>query len=598
MRRLFPSGQFLLCCLALLPPAPLRAADHWVRVESPYFTVFTTGSAKIARGWAAELERFRLMLQPYVAAPEDRLRPVTVILFPSDRAMRPFKPLEKGKPQMVEGLFVNFCDSHAIGLRLDGDPARTRRIIFHEAVHWYSNASDVALPLWLEEGIAEVYSTFQVNQDTCSFGYPIREHLRMLALAPRWSMARLAATTHESLTYNEGSRATEFYAQAWLSAHYLLFGKDTPGRSSIARYVEALGAAADPAQAFAQAFGMDFAGFNQRLTAYRSGGHYTVRNFPLPAGDLEKTLVARPATEAEVELALGTFLLGARQASTPESDRHLLRAAALAPENPVVWQVLGEGAMIAKKFDDADGYFARAAATGSTSYFVYHCLGFCRLRGQDWAHGYPDAVAARQSLQDFRRALAMNPRFEALAGLMFADETYDARDRELLEHGARLAPKSGLIQVGLAACDLKAGHRREGREELETVLQAGSDATTEARELATRILHSDDWNACMKQVAGLFDQQRYREAVALIDAVYEQFPEPNFRTTLKLNRRNAVESARLNEAVELANNGSLMTAKKRLQEILESDVEPQTRARARRLLEEITRQEARGPGRR
>jgi hypothetical protein len=94
MRHTFPLKSFVLGVLAFLLPVALGAKEQrWVSVSSPYFTVLTPESERVARVWASELERFRLMLQQVVVAPEKRLRPVTVVLFSSDRAMRPFKPL-------------------------------------------------------------------------------------------------------------------------------------------------------------------------------------------------------------------------------------------------------------------------------------------------------------------------------------------------------------------------------------------------------------------------------------------------------------------------------------------------------------------------
>ena len=604
MWRILPPKFCFLCLVVFLLPVALRAREQrWVSVSSPYFTVLTPESEKVARVWAAELERFRLMLQQVLVAPDKRLRPVTVVLFSSDRAMKPFKPLEKGKPQKVDGLFVNFGDSHAIELSLESTPVQIRRIIFHEAVHWYSNASEMAMPLWLEEGVAEVYSTFQVKPDgTCSFGHTINEHIAALQGLPRWSMEKLALTARDSLQYNEGDRATQFYAEAWLATHYLLFGKDTPGRTSLARYLEALGTADSSAQAFQQAFGVDYAGFNRRLGAYVKGGHYSIYSYRQPADDIDKKLVVKPASEAAVQLALGTLLLGARQQATPESEAYLRRAAALAPQDPVVWQVLGEGAMLGKQLDEAEKYFAQAVASGSDSYYTHYCLGYCRLRGVDWNNGLVDTAATLASVRDFRRALSLNPRFvpayEALAGLMYAVESYEPKDRELLEQGIRLAPENGMVDVGLAACDLKAGRREAGRQRLGLVLQTTRGVGPEARSLAEGILQSDDWNAMMEELNGLFESRRFAEAITLIDAARDKFPEPKFRSILRQNRQNAENAVRINRAIDLANNGEVQAAKDLLEQMTAAEVNPQARAEARRLLDDIAKSELRAAGRR
>lgn len=588
----------LLCLAAIAALSPLWGKETWVSVRSEHFTVLTPARPEVARTWALELERFRVMLQEVVNVPESRVRPVTVVLFPSDRAMRPFKPLEKGKPQDVAGLFVNFCDSHAIELSLEADAAEIRRVIFHEAVHWYSSAGDLPLPLWLEEGVAEVYSTFAVAPDgTCSFGNVIQAHLRLLAGDSRWSMQQLATTGHGSLEYNEGDRASRFYAESWLAVHYLLFGRDTPGRASVTRYLEAQARAVSLEAAFQQAFGVGYDGFKGRLDAYLNGGHYLIYHYRMEAGVIEKRLVSRPATPAEVELALGTLLVGAQRQDEAGTEARLQRAAALAPENPVAWQVLGEKAMMDQRLDDAERYFAKAVDAGSGSYYAHYSLGYCRTRSISAAPDLLDSSAALEAVRDFRKAMELNPRFvpayEGLAGLMFALDAYEPADRKRLEQGERLAPDSGMIDVGLAACDLREGQRERGRHRLGLALE-NPRVAPEARTLAAEILQGDEWNELMQRLDTLFDRQRYAEVVALIDSVHDRFTETRFRDTLRLNRRRAADFGRIHEAVALANSGNRPAAEKLLQEVVDSAAEAGAKREAQRLLGELTRSGATG----
>ena len=86
----------VLLALSLLAP-PARAKEQWVVVSMPHFRVLTTAPAATARKWALELERFTVMLHEVVNVPEAMVRPLTVVLFRTDRAMRPYKPLEKGR---------------------------------------------------------------------------------------------------------------------------------------------------------------------------------------------------------------------------------------------------------------------------------------------------------------------------------------------------------------------------------------------------------------------------------------------------------------------------------------------------------------------
>ena len=71
------------------------------------------------------------------------------------------------------------------------------------------------LPLWLNEGLAELYSSFQLRGKKAAIGRPIDSHIHWLrdhALIP---VGELFAIDHSSKDYNEGSRRGVFYAQSW-----------------------------------------------------------------------------------------------------------------------------------------------------------------------------------------------------------------------------------------------------------------------------------------------------------------------------------------------------------------------------------------------
>jgi Tfp pilus assembly protein PilF len=586
--------HFLTCGLLLLSvliPTRAVADEAWTLVQSPYFTVLTTAQPEKARLWAMELERFRLVLGQVVTVPESNLRPVTVVIFPNDRAMRPYKPLEKGKPQQIAGLFVKFGDSNAIMLALDANPEQVRRTIFHEVVHWYSHAGEGTLPMWLEEGVAEVYSTFTADAaGNCVFGGPIKEHMLALNRDRGWSFEKIATTPRGALEYNKGNRADIFYAGSWVAAHYLLFGKDSPGRPAILSYLEARAREGDTPAVFARAFGTDYAGFRAHLIGYQDGGKYVKQRITLPAGEIDKNLITRRATPAEVDLGLGMLLIGSSSEHRPAGIRRVERAAAAAPENPMAWQVLGEAALLDNNEAAAEANFEKAVAAGSESADVHHNHGVFLSRRASLPDGTIDSDAAKQSIQAFRRALILNPRlvpaYEGIAAIIFATENYDPRDRELLEAGARIAPDNLDIDLGLAACDLRAGRRERGRERLKWVAQS-PQVTARTRDHAESILHADEWNEVSEKISVLFSAGHYSQAVALIDEARVRFPERRYAESLAANRRDASALHLINQAVDLANSGDRRAASGRLQQVLASDAPPRLKNQAQSLLDQI-----------
>ena len=108
------------------------AAAEWRRIDSPNFVVIGDVSARTWRSVAIEFEGFRetltrVMTERATSTPV----PTIGIVFPSDRAFTPFKPLYQGKPVPSAGLFVGRQDANYIAVVTEGDVDRMR-IVFHE----------------------------------------------------------------------------------------------------------------------------------------------------------------------------------------------------------------------------------------------------------------------------------------------------------------------------------------------------------------------------------------------------------------------------------------------------------------------------------
>ena len=139
------------------------AAAEWRRIDSPNFVVIGDVSARTLRSVAIEFEGFRetltrVMTERATSTPV----PTIVIVFPSDRAFTPFKPLYQGKPVPSAGLFVGRQDANYIAVVTEGDVDRMR-IVFHEYAHLVISNVMRHVPAWLNEGLAEFYSTYQLR---------------------------------------------------------------------------------------------------------------------------------------------------------------------------------------------------------------------------------------------------------------------------------------------------------------------------------------------------------------------------------------------------------------------------------------------------
>jgi hypothetical protein len=104
----------------------------------------------------------------------------------------------------------------------------SERALSHELVHAFLEHAGPRRPLWLEEGLAEFYSTAQFDSKGWTIGRAIDPHVRLLNQSPWLGEREFFEARPDSALREEGSRITRFYAQSWAVVHYLLSPKASP----------------------------------------------------------------------------------------------------------------------------------------------------------------------------------------------------------------------------------------------------------------------------------------------------------------------------------------------------------------------------------
>jgi tetratricopeptide (TPR) repeat protein len=599
------SGALIAAVAAILAAAPEQAAEPaWVKVTADSFEILTPAGEKVARRWATEFEQFRRGLQEIFPVPTGRLRPVTVVLFPDDRAMAPFVPLEQGRPAKAGGFFVRANEASTIMVSLARNAPETRRIIFHEAGHWHLSAREAALPLWLDEGLAEVFATFALSgPDSFTFGAAIDAHVDLLRGEKLLPLPNLLGVGRDSLLYHEGTRTGIFYAESWALAHYLFFGRQSPGRAAVQRYLELLPVVRSPDDAFLTAFDVDYQGMEHALRRYIAGGAYHTHRYPRAQDAIAGSLRLGPADPADLELAWGSLLLGTRSAA--EAEPHLGRAAALAPADARAWELLGHIAMARKDFPAAQTLLGKAAAAGSRSALVYHNLAVARLPEllePPLPGAIVDPEAMDRAAADFRRAIMLAPAhvasYEGLAGVQHGMATPLAADIELLERGRRYAPGNVMLEAGIAAGECRAGRVAAGRARLERLCAQQPDSVDPGMIYARSILASETLRADVEEINRLTADHRLDEVIATADRALARPLDPVQRQSFVAVRRRAADTQKIAAAVDLANRGRVAEARRDLRELLDHEPERSIAQEAGRLLRELEKGDERGaPGR-
>ena len=277
--------------------APAHA--EWRRAESQHFIVYSDVAERRLREHTRRLERFRALLALYYPVDEARPAPRLHVYLVGDAT-----DLHTAVPHVggsVAGIYAaDHNGARAVFL------AGSVTVLQHEYTHHFMNQyGSGAFPAWLVEGLAEYFSTANVDVQPVRVGTAdagrvsslIKHTSSMHRIQPqKLPLETVLTSTTWQLSRDQG---LAFYAQSWLLTHYLL--RDPERKLQLASYVRAIRDGADPLAAFPKAFGSDIATFNSALGLYlRNGMQFSQLEIELPEPTIEVT--ALPASADAVLL--------------------------------------------------------------------------------------------------------------------------------------------------------------------------------------------------------------------------------------------------------------------------------------------------------
>ncbi len=435
----------------LLSVVPVCAAG-WCRIQAPPFELFTDAGESSGRRILRQMQEMRRVVSRHWPESQQPLRILLLASEPEYQALRPSETARAFFQSSGERDYIVMYAGDAVALRA----AR------HEYVHAVFQHTSVHLPKWLEEGLADFFSTAEVGSTSALLGPPVREHLGVLKHAGWLDAATLAAIDARSEEYNNAGQAGVFYAQSWAAVHMLMLGEGW--RGGMPGFLDRLAKGEEQETAFEAAFARPW------KEAIRDLGPY-IRQRRLPLAEIalppEKASAPPPAqrmttpeaklSEAEVALVAG------RPGYAEEIYRSLAQDYPLSPQ-----AATGLASIAMQRHDYAESarYLKQAMELGARDASTL----------LEYAMLIRDSGGRRSEVLSYlRQAAEANPRHPEVRFLLGLEAASEKRyDEALLNYRAavEVLPRQSSFWHALAMTLIQAGRREEAVRAARNALEA------------------------------------------------------------------------------------------------------------------------------
>ncbi|MGA9771845.1 MAG: tetratricopeptide repeat protein [Blastocatellia bacterium] len=460
--------------LITLTASPVLAKDKWISLSTKNLYVISNADEGDTREMALKIEQFHYVFTRLFGIRTEGFLPVTVILFKNDGAFKPYKPLYNGKPANVSGYFQPGQDENIIALTINSNVEHPMSIIFHEYTHMLNSYTPREWPLWLKEGLAELYSTFDVTKKEVTLGKPISHHVYRLRETKFLPLQDLFNVQHSSAAYNERDKQSIFYAESWALTHYIMFGENRARQPQLVEFAKLIGENVSVERAFAQAFKTDTATIEKELRRYIGKDSYPGMIYTLSNTEGDKEATVKPLSEAEVQFHLGNLLM--RTNRLDEAETYFRQAIALDANLARPFEGLGFIEMRRDHYDKAVEHFKQAATRDSKNHLAHY---YYAEALQHESNGQINAELAAKIIDELKTAIKLRPQFAQsyylLGYILLATDGNLKIGADAMKMAIRLAPQTRHYAFTLAQIQIRMKDYAAAKKSLEPLLAADEE---------------------------------------------------------------------------------------------------------------------------
>ncbi len=502
--------------LILMTATPIMAKDNWIQVRSKNFFLIGNASERDVKRVATRLEQFREAFRNLFSGSDlSGSVPTNVVVFKSAGSYKPFLPRRSdGKADTgIAGYFQPGEDVNYITLTTEGPDDETFGTIFHEYVHAILeiNFGKSEVPTWFNEGLAEYYQTFQIEDDIkVKLGLPQANHLALLQQSKLMPLDMLFNATGQQVHATGGHSRSIFYSQSWALVHYLL---QTGKGERLERFLGSMAKGTAAEAAFKDAFQIDYATMEKELRKYVGQGSYkysivTFKNKLTFESDMQIAAL----DEATSNAYLGDLLYHTHRFD--DAEPYLSAALKLDPNSSMANTAMGMVKIRQRKWDDAGAFLSKALTADARNHIAhYRYAELLSREGRD-EFGMSKPIPAETAVkmrEALRKAIEIDPSYT---------ESYEMFAYLALSTGQELDTAETYLR---SALKYQPGNQRYALRIAEIYLR--QNKLREAEYLAEKIARTTDDNGVRARaesvVSMLRERQRFEDQVADARKQYE-----------------------------------------------------------------------------
>ncbi len=532
MKRSLTIGAGLIFLLGIIVSSGLAFAGDepkWNEVHTAHFYVLTDAGEKRGREVALRMEQMRTLFGQQLMRGKLKMPlPITVIALKSDKYFGLVAPT---KQNMAKGFYVPGSDRVYIVLNLfEPDPWRA---IAHPLAHYLMNYNYPPAQGWFDEGFAEYFGSLRVDNKGVDIGGDPEmasewyedafenltrnpntpQSLTQLVSSPVWlNMVDLFTMKHDGSGAREGTHHTLYYAQSWMTVHYLINKNKLPETGVYFDLV--LNQKIPVDQAIVKAFDLTPATLEEAIKAhFRSLSNLGIAmdrskqpnveasdanvaqpyHLAAPLGEDEIGITVTPATDAEARAVIGDVM-----ARIPERREQALQELKQLTDDPkdnasarraIAWDHITQ-----KKFDEATDELERAAELDLRDPWIWYYRAVLKYRRAEETHREMQGLA--NMMQDLRAVLDWYPEFAEAYNMLGMARVEGGGINSALEaqrEAISLAPRNLEYQFNLGQIYV-AGKKWDQARDLFTRLKSAPDP----RVAAAAKRHLEDLAALQK----------------------------------------------------------------------------------------------------